>query len=42
MSDTASMAAARISFKNVAQRFRLIRERPDTLREVFTQVFRNR
>lgn len=42
MSDTAAMAAARISFENVVQRFRLIRERPDTLREVFTQVFRNR
>jgi len=32
----------RIRFENVRQRFRLIRERPDTLREAFTRVFRNR
>jgi ABC-type polysaccharide/polyol phosphate transport system ATPase subunit len=30
----------RIEFENVVQRFRVIRERPDTLREAFTQVFR--
>jgi lipopolysaccharide transport system ATP-binding protein len=30
----------RIRFENVVQRFRVIRERPDTLREVFTRVFR--
>jgi lipopolysaccharide transport system ATP-binding protein len=30
---------ARVSFENVVQRFRVIRERPDTLREVFTRVF---
>lgn len=32
----------RIRFENVVQRFRLIRERPDTLREVFTHLFRKR
>jgi ABC-type polysaccharide/polyol phosphate transport system ATPase subunit len=32
----------RIRFENVVQRFRVIRERPDTLREVFTHLFRNR
>jgi ABC-2 type transport system ATP-binding protein len=32
----------RIRFDNVVQRFRLIRERPDTLREVFTRLFRER
>jgi ABC-type polysaccharide/polyol phosphate transport system ATPase subunit len=32
----------RIRFENIVQRFRLIRERPDTLREAFTRVFRNR
>jgi lipopolysaccharide transport system ATP-binding protein len=32
---------ARLRFENVVQRFRLIRERPDTLREVFTRVFRH-
>ena len=30
----------RIRFENVVQRFRVIRERPDTLREAFTRVFR--
>jgi ABC-type polysaccharide/polyol phosphate transport system ATPase subunit len=42
MSDTTAMAGTRIRFENVAQRFRVIRERPDTLREVFTRLFRNR
>src|SRR5215469_18307415 len=32
----------RICFQNVVQRFRLIRERPDTLREAFAHLFRNR
>jgi ABC-type polysaccharide/polyol phosphate transport system ATPase subunit len=32
----------RIRFENVVQRFRVIRERPDTLREAFAHVFRNR
>ena len=30
----------RIAFENVVQRFRVIRERPDTLREAFTKIFR--
>jgi ABC-type polysaccharide/polyol phosphate transport system ATPase subunit len=42
MSDTAAMAGTRIRFENVAQRFRVIRERPDTLREVFAHLFQNR
>lgn len=38
------MAAKLISvrFEQVVQRFRVIHERPDTLREVFTQLFRHR
>jgi len=32
----------RICFQNVVQRFRLIQERPDTLREAFAHLFRNR
>lgn len=36
------MSEQRIHFENVVQRFRVIRERPDTLREVFTRVFRYR
>jgi homopolymeric O-antigen transport system ATP-binding protein len=32
----------RISFQNVVQRFRLIQERPDTLREAFAHLFRNK
>ena len=32
---------ARVRFENVVQRFRVIQERPDTLREVFTRVFRH-
>ena len=31
-----------IEFQNVVQRFRRIRERPDTLREVFAKIFRRR
>ena len=31
-----------IEFDNVTQRFRLIRERPDTLREVFARIFNQR
>jgi lipopolysaccharide transport system ATP-binding protein len=37
----AASRPARLCFENVVQRFRLIRERPDTLREVFTRVFRH-
>jgi ABC-type polysaccharide/polyol phosphate transport system ATPase subunit len=33
---------ARISFENVVQRFRVIRERPDTLREALAHLFHNR
>jgi lipopolysaccharide transport system ATP-binding protein len=32
--------SARIEFENVVQRFRVIRERPDTLKEVFARLFR--
>jgi ABC-2 type transport system ATP-binding protein len=32
----------RICFQNVVQRFRVIQERPDTLREAFAHLFRNR
>jgi ABC-type polysaccharide/polyol phosphate transport system ATPase subunit len=32
----------RIRFENVVQRFRVIHERPDTLREAFAHLFRNR
>lgn len=32
----------RILFEDIVQRFRVIRERPDTLREVFTRLFRGR
>ena len=31
----------RVSFDNVVQHFRVIRERPDTLRETFARLFRN-
>jgi lipopolysaccharide transport system ATP-binding protein len=34
------VSEARIYFKNVVQRFRVIRERPDTLREAFTRILR--
>src|SRR5258707_727366 len=32
----------RIRFENIFQHFRVIRERPDTLREAFAHIFRNR
>jgi ABC-type polysaccharide/polyol phosphate transport system ATPase subunit len=32
--------ALRIHFENVVQRYRVIRERPDSLREAFTKIFR--
>jgi ABC-type polysaccharide/polyol phosphate transport system ATPase subunit len=41
-SDTISTRPLRISFDNVIQRYRLIRERPDTLREAFAHLFRGR
>jgi ABC-type polysaccharide/polyol phosphate transport system ATPase subunit len=34
------MSVTRIQFENVVQLFRVIRERPDTLREVFAKLFR--
>lgn len=37
-----SSETARVCFQNVVQRFRLIQERPDTLREAFAHLFRNR
>jgi ABC-type polysaccharide/polyol phosphate transport system ATPase subunit len=37
-----SAGRARVRFENVVQRFRVIRERPDTLRETFAHLFRNR
>jgi ABC-type polysaccharide/polyol phosphate transport system ATPase subunit len=40
MSDCGSIVK-RVSFDNVVQHFRLIRERPDTLRETFARLFRN-
>ncbi len=36
------MSIARIRLENVVQRFRVIQERPDTLREAFTRVFNYR
>jgi ABC-type polysaccharide/polyol phosphate transport system ATPase subunit len=33
--------STRIHFENVVQRYRVIRERPDSLREAFTKVFRH-
>lgn len=43
MSDVGAISESeRVCFQNVVQRFRLIRERPDTLREVFAHLFRNR
>jgi ABC-type polysaccharide/polyol phosphate transport system ATPase subunit len=43
MSNTVSAEGhIRIRFENVVQRFRVIRERPDTLREAFAHIFRNR
>jgi lipopolysaccharide transport system ATP-binding protein len=35
------VSADRIIFENVTQRFRVIRERPDTLREAFAHLFSN-
>ena len=35
------MASCRVRFENVTQRFRVIQERPDTLREAFTKMFRH-
>ena len=32
----------RVRFENIVQRFRVIQERPDTLREAFAHLFRNR
>lgn len=34
--------SARVCFENIVQRFRVIQERPDTLREAFSHLFRNR
>ena len=43
MSDPhATAGAARVRFENVVQRFRVIQERPNTLREAFAHLFRNR
>src|ERR1700674_2016456 len=39
-SGQATAGPTRVRFENVVQRFRVIRERPDTLREAFTRVFR--
>ena len=40
-SGQATAGPTRVGFENVVQRFRVIHERPDTLREVFTRVFRH-
>jgi lipopolysaccharide transport system ATP-binding protein len=37
-----SSGQARVRFQNIVQRFRVIRERPDTLRETFAHLFRKR
>jgi ABC-type polysaccharide/polyol phosphate transport system ATPase subunit len=37
-----SSGRTRVSFENIVQRFRVIRERPDTLRETFAHIFRKR
>lgn len=37
-----SSKRTRVSFENIVQRFRVIRERPDTLRETFAHIFRKR
>jgi len=43
MSSSPAMAGApRICFEGVVQRFRVIQERPDTLREAFAHLFRKR
>jgi ABC-type polysaccharide/polyol phosphate transport system ATPase subunit len=41
-SEEIKASPVRIYFEDVVQRFRVIRERPDTLREAFAHVFRNR
>jgi ABC-type polysaccharide/polyol phosphate transport system ATPase subunit len=43
MSDLGPISnSARVCFENIVQRFRVIQERPDTLREAFAHLFRNR
>lgn len=43
MSDREGISGAeRICFQGIVQRFRLIQERPDTLREAFAHLFRNK
>lgn len=37
-----SAGRVRVRFQNIVQRFRVIRERPDTLRETFAHLFRKR
>jgi ABC-type polysaccharide/polyol phosphate transport system ATPase subunit len=37
-----SAGRPRVRFQNIVQRFRVIRERPDTLRETFAHLFRKR
>jgi homopolymeric O-antigen transport system ATP-binding protein len=39
---SSTTAPVRVGFENVVQRFRVIRERPDTLREMLVHLFRNR
>jgi ABC-type polysaccharide/polyol phosphate transport system ATPase subunit len=39
---SSTIGQARVSFENVVQHFRVIRERPDTLRETIVHLFRNR
>jgi ABC-type polysaccharide/polyol phosphate transport system ATPase subunit len=39
---SSTIGQARVSFENVVQHFRVIRERPDTLRETLVHLFRNR
>jgi len=41
-SSQAAGSAARVRFENVVQRFRVIQERPNTLREAFAHMFRSR
>ena len=41
-SATGSASHVRIVFEDVVQRYRVIHERPDTLREAFAHLFRNR
>ena len=40
--ETWSFLSVRINLENVTQRYRVIRERPDSLREAFTKVLRHR